>query len=79
MPLALAVVVMLAGMLRALAPLEVPWLRTANTALAAALVAAALLARTDVSAVVQINQIVVGTAIALVTVVVAIDSGKWLG
>ncbi len=75
----LAVVIMLAGMLRALAPLDVPWLRTVNIGLAAALVAAAFFGRADVSSVVQINQIVVGAAIALVSLVVAIDAGKWLG
>lgn len=78
-PLVLAVVIMLAGMLRAVAPLDVPWLRTINIGLAAALVAAALLMGTDVSSVVQINQIVIGTMIALVSLVVAIDAGKWLG
>jgi hypothetical protein len=77
--LALAVVIMLAGMLRAVAPLDVPWLRTVNIGLAAALVAAAFLVRADVSSVVQINQIVIGTMIALVSLVVAIDAGKWLG
>ncbi|MFS8102172.1 hypothetical protein LFM09_34120 [Lentzea alba] len=77
--LGLAVVIMLAGMLRAVAPLDVPWLRTVNIGLAAALVAAAFLARADVSSVVQINQIVIGTMIALVSLVVAIDAGKWLG
>lgn len=79
LPLVLAVVIMLAGMLRALAPLDVPWLRTVNIGLAAALVAAAFFGRADVSSVVQINQIVVGAAIALVSLVVAIDAGKWLG
>lgn len=77
--LTLAVVIMLAGMLRAVAPLDVPWLRTVNIGLAAALVAAAFLVRADVSSVVQINQIVIGTMIALVSLVVAIDAGKWLG
>lgn len=78
-PLVLAVVIMLMGMLRAVAPLEVPYLRTVNIGFAAALVAAGFLMRTDVSSVVQINQIVVGTMIALVSLVVVIDAGKWLG
>ncbi|SMD24654.1 hypothetical protein SAMN05660733_07781 [Lentzea albidocapillata] len=75
----LAVVIMLAGMLRALAPLDVPWLRTANICLAAALVAEGILLRADGSPVVHLNQIVVGAAIALISLVVAIDAGKWLG
>jgi hypothetical protein len=79
LPLVLAVVIMLAGMLRALAPLDVPWLRTVNIGLAAALVAAAFFVRADVSPVVQINQVVVGSAIALVSLVIAIDAGRWLG
>ncbi|MCX2948893.1 hypothetical protein [Lentzea sp. NEAU-D7] len=77
--LVLAAVIMLVGMLRALAPLDVPWLRTANIWLAAALVAAGFLLRADGSPVVHMNQIVVGAAIALVSLVVAIDAGKWLG
>ncbi|WP_144065750.1 SPW repeat domain-containing protein [Lentzea albidocapillata] len=77
--LVLAVVIMLAGMLRALAPLDVPWLRTANICLAAALVAEGILLRADGSPVVHLNQIVVGAAIALISLVVAIDAGKWLG
>jgi hypothetical protein len=77
-PLGLAVVIMLAGMLRALAPLDVPGLRTVNIGLAATLVAVAFV-RTDVSSVVQINQVVVGTAVALVSLVAAIDAGRWLG
>ncbi|MDX8056630.1 hypothetical protein SK571_45300 [Lentzea sp. BCCO 10_0798] len=77
-PLGLAVVIMLAGMLRALAPLDVPGLRTVNIGLAATLVAAAFV-RADVSSVVQINQVVVGTAVALVSLVAAIDAGRWLG
>lgn len=78
-PLVLAVVIMMVGVLRALAPLDVPWLRTVNIGLAAALVVAAFLVRADVSSVVQINQIVVGAAVALVSLVVAIDAGRWLG
>lgn len=78
-PLTLAVVIMLVGLLRALAPLDVPWLRTIGFGLAAALVGAAFLVRTDVSSIVQINQIVVGAVITLVTLVAAIDSGRWLG
>ncbi|MEV6236643.1 hypothetical protein [Lentzea sp. NPDC051838] len=78
-PLSLAVVIMLAGMLRALAPLDVPWLRTFSIGLAVALVAVAFLVQTDVDSAVQINQIVVGAAIALVSLMVAIDGGKWLG
>lgn len=78
-PLTLAVVIMLAGLLRALAPLDVPWLRTISIGLAAALVVAGFLARTDTSSIVQINQFVVGAVIALVSLVAAIDSGKWLG
>lgn len=77
--LVLAVVIMLAGMLRTVAPLDVPWLRTVNIGLAAALVASAFLVRADVSSVVQINQIVIGTMITLVSLVVAVDAGKWLG
>ncbi|PWK84818.1 hypothetical protein C8D88_10725 [Lentzea atacamensis] len=64
-PLVLAVVIMLA--------------RTVNIGLAVALVAAAFLVRADVSSVVQINQIVTRTMIALVLLAVAIDAGKWLG
>lgn len=78
-PLALAVVIMLVGMLRALAPLEVPWLRTVNIVLGTALVAATFIVSADADTVVQINQAVVGGAIALVSLVVAIDGGKWLG
>ncbi|WP_346136768.1 hypothetical protein [Lentzea roselyniae] len=66
-------------MLRALAPLDAPWLRTVSIGLAAALVAAGFLVRSDVSSVVQINPIVVGAAIAPVSLVVAIDAGRWLG
>ena len=78
-PLSLAVVIMLAGMLRAVAPLDVPWLRTVSIGLAVALVAVAFLVRTGVSSAVQVNQIVVGAVIALVSLMVAIDGGKWLG
>ena len=78
-PLTLAVMIMLAGALRAVAPLDVPWLRMVNIGLAAALVAAAFLVRADVSSVVRINQIVVGATIVLVSLMVAIDAGKWLG
>jgi hypothetical protein len=56
-----------------------PRLRTVTIRLAAALVAAGFLVRVEVSSVVQINQIVVGVAIALVSLVVAIDAGRWLG
>lgn len=78
-PMGLAVVIMLVGVLRALAPLDVPGLRTASIALAAALVAVAFLLRGDADLAVQINQVTVGVAIALVSVVVAIDAGRWLG
>lgn len=47
-----------------------------NIVLAGTLVAAAFVVRADVSSVVQINQAVVGAAVALV---VAVDAGKWLG
>ncbi|MFJ8962567.1 hypothetical protein ACIRG5_24575 [Lentzea sp. NPDC102401] len=79
LPLGLAVLVMLAGMLRALAPLDVPGLRTVNIGLAGTLVVTAFLASTDVSQVVQINQVVVGAAVALVSLAAAIDAGRWLG
>lgn len=78
-PLGLAVVIMLAGMLRALAILDVPGLRTVNIGLAGTLVVAAFAVRADVSSVVQINQVVVGAAVALVSLVVAVDGGRWLG
>lgn len=78
-PLVLAVVIMLAGLLRALAPLEVPWLRAVTIGLAASLVAAAFVPGTDVSSVVQINQVVVGAGIAVGSLVVAAVGGEWLG
>lgn len=72
--LVFAVVIMLAGMLRAKAPLDVPWLRGINIGLAVA-----FLVRADVNSVVLINQIGAGATIAPVSLVVAIDAGKWLG
>ncbi len=78
-PMAIAVVIMLAGVLRAVAPLDVPWLRTVTVGLSAALVVGGFLFRAGVDSVVQINQILVGAAIAVVSLVVAIVAGDWLG
>jgi hypothetical protein len=61
------------------APLDVPWLRTVSVGLAVALVVAAFVFRADASSIVQVNQIAVGSVIAAVTLLAAIDGGEWLG
>ncbi|MEU3648826.1 hypothetical protein AB0E59_36015 [Lentzea sp. NPDC034063] len=76
--LGIAVLILLAGMLRAVAPLDVPWLRTLTVLLAAGQVAVVLLSRAQVSTEVLINQVLVGGVIAVVSLVVAVDSGDWL-
>jgi ABC-type cobalamin transport system permease subunit len=78
-PLGLAVVIMLAEMLRALAPLDVPGLRTVSTGLAVMLVVAAFAMRANVSSAVWINQAVVGAAVALVSLVVAVGRRRRRG
>ena len=61
----LAVLVMLLGMVRAMAPLDVPLLRPITIALAVALVVVALLRNADWSSAVWLNQLVVGGVVAL--------------
>lgn len=61
----LAVVVMLLGMVRALAPLDVPLLRPITIALALWLIVVALRRNDDGSAAVWLNQLVVSVVIAL--------------
>ncbi|ANZ41884.1 hypothetical protein BBK82_44085 [Lentzea guizhouensis] len=61
----LAVLVMLLGMVRALAPLDVPLLRPLTIALALTLIVVALLRDADWNAVVWLNQLVVGGLVAL--------------
>lgn len=68
-----------AGVLRAVAPLEVPRLWAVNIGLTAALVADAFLFRADVSSVLQINQIVVDAVVVAMSPVCAMDAGKRLG
>ncbi|MGZ3146578.1 hypothetical protein ACVDFE_32215 [Lentzea chajnantorensis] len=65
----LAVLVMLLGMVRAMAPLDVPLLRQITIALALALVVAALLRDSDWNFVVWLNQLVVSGVIALTAAV----------
>ena len=79
LPLGLAVVVMLIGMVRALAPLDVPGLRTVSIGLAVSLVAAAFLVDAGISSAVLVNQVVAGAAVAVVSLVVAADGGRRLG
>lgn len=78
-PLVLAVVIMLAGLIRAVAPLDVPWLRAATIVLASSLVVTAFLFRDDADAAVQINQMAVGAGIVLASLAVVIVNGEWLG
>ena len=61
----LAVVIMLLGMVRAMAPLDVPLLRQITIGLALWLAVAALLQGADGSSLVRLNQLVVSAAIAL--------------
>ncbi|SDF80331.1 hypothetical protein SAMN05216553_103363 [Lentzea fradiae] len=61
----LAVVIMLLGMVRAMAPLDVPLLRQLTIGLALWLVVVALLREDGGTAVVWLNQLVVGIGIAL--------------
>ncbi|HEX7306416.1 SPW repeat domain-containing protein [Lentzea sp.] len=61
----LAVVIMLLGMVRAMAPLDVPLVRQVTIGLALWLVVAALVREDGGNATVWLNQLVVGAAIAL--------------
>ncbi|MFI6095993.1 hypothetical protein ACIA8G_10595 [Lentzea sp. NPDC051213] len=61
----LAVVIMLIGMVRAMAPLDVPLVRPITIVLAAWLIIVALRAGDGGSAAVWLNQLVVGVVIAL--------------
>ncbi|KOV85199.1 hypothetical protein [Nocardia sp. NRRL S-836] len=60
-----AVLVMLLGMVRAMAPLDVPLLRPITIVLALVLIAVALLHNADGSSVVWLNQLVVAGVVAL--------------
>ncbi|MGI5507174.1 SPW repeat domain-containing protein [Lentzea sp. CA-135723] len=61
----LAVVIMLLGMVRAMAPLDVPFIRHLTIALALWLIVVALLRADGGTAIVWLNQLVVGALIAL--------------
>ncbi|MDX3661341.1 hypothetical protein PV646_28885 [Streptomyces sp. ID05-26A] len=61
----LAVVIMLLGMVRAMAPLDVPLIRPVTIALAGWLIVVALMRSDDGAALVWLNQLVVGSLIAL--------------
>ncbi|SER57024.1 hypothetical protein SAMN04488000_11053 [Lentzea albida] len=61
----LAVVIMLLGMVRAMAPLDVPFIRHVTIGLALSLIVVALLRTEGGTAVVWLNQLVVGALIAL--------------
>jgi hypothetical protein len=61
----LAVVIMLLGMVRAMAPLDVPLVRPITIALAGWLIIVSLRAEADGSSVVWLNQLVVSAVIAL--------------
>lgn len=76
--LGIAALILVAGMVRAVAPLDVPWLRTVTVLLATSQIAAVGLPQTGISAEVLVNHAVVGGVIALASLVVAVDSGDWL-
>lgn len=78
-PMILAAVLMPAGLLRAVAPLDVPWLRAITIALAVLLVAAPFVHRTDAATAVVTSQVLAGAAVALGSLVVAISTDDWLG
>ncbi|WP_189157798.1 hypothetical protein [Lentzea pudingi] len=61
----LAVVIMLLGMVRAMAPLDVPLIRPVTIALAGWLIVVALMRSDGGTAIVWLNQLVVGALIAL--------------
>ncbi|SMC90703.1 hypothetical protein [Lentzea albidocapillata] len=61
----LAVVIMLLGMVRAMAPLDVPFIRHLTIALAVCLIVVALMPADGGSAAVWLNQLVVSALIAL--------------
>lgn len=61
----LAVVIMLLGMVRAMAPLDVPFIRHVTIGLALWLIAVALLRADGGAAAVWLNQLVVGSLVAL--------------
>ena len=61
----LAVVIMLLGMVRAMAPLDVPFIRHVTIGLALWLIVVALLRTDGGAAVVWLNQLVVGALVAL--------------
>ncbi|MFD4676386.1 hypothetical protein ACFWNN_42155 [Lentzea sp. NPDC058450] len=61
----LAVVIMLLGMVRAMAPLDVPFIRHLTIALAVWLIVVALIRGDGGTALVWLNQLVVGGLIAL--------------
>ncbi|MFD4639935.1 hypothetical protein ACFWN2_21665 [Lentzea sp. NPDC058436] len=61
----LAVVIMLLGMVRAMAPLDVPFIRHVTIGLALWLIVVALLRADGGTALVWLNQLVVGALIAL--------------
>ncbi|TWP50738.1 hypothetical protein FKR81_19220 [Lentzea tibetensis] len=71
--MAVAVVVMIVGMLRALAPLEVPWLGAITFVLSLWLAAAPVLWRDDAAATgAVVNQVVIGTGLVVTCVVTAL-------
>ncbi|SDM95578.1 hypothetical protein SAMN04488074_13028 [Lentzea albidocapillata subsp. violacea] len=70
----LAVVIMLLGMVRAMAPLDVPFIRHLTIALAGCLIVVALMPADGGSAAVWLNQLVVSALIALTAVLALLIS-----
>lgn len=71
-PMVLAVLIMLMGLLRAMAPLDLPWARSVTVLLAASVVVTAVVERSEMSGFVQVNLIIAGAGVALVSVVVGL-------